>query len=197
MGHHELMPKITAATVAEHRVAQRAALIRAGEQVLLDAGLAGFHPTSVSKRAGMARSSFYDYFATKDDLLVAIAIQAMARWSAQMEQALEDVQPGLPQLKAFVGATMRMAADGEHRLAEIVREAYLSPTSMDDLMALHQALLAPVERVLTDVGADASRTSVTLVQGVLSAGVQLVGHGASHDDVTRDTYRMLTAGLFA
>ena len=197
MGHHEPMPKITSATVAEHRVAQRAALVRAGEEVLLDGGLAGFHPTSVSKRAGMARSSFYDYYATKDDLLVAIAIEAMARWSAQMEEALKDVQPGLPQLRAFVDATMRMAADGQHRLAEIVREAHLSPSSMDDLMALHEALLSPVTRVLTDVGVDASRTSVMLAQGVLSAGVQLVAHGVDPKDVARDAYRMLTAGLFA
>ena len=144
----------------------------------------------------MARSSFYDYFATKDDLLVSIAIEAMARWGAQMEQALEDVEPGLGQLQAFVEATMRMAADGQHKIADIVREAHLSPSSLDDLMELHEALFRPVTRVLTDVGADASRSSVVLVQGVLSAGVQLVTHGVDPRDAARDTYRMLTAGLF-
>lgn len=196
MGHHEPMPKITSATVAEHRVAQRAALIRAGEETLLAEGLAGFHPTSVSKRAAMARSSFYDYFATKDDLLVAIAIEAMGRWGAQMEEELKDVAPGLPQLQAFVDATMRMAGDGQHRLADMVKDAHLSPSSVDDLMVLHEALLSPVARVLTDVGADASGNSVMLVQGVLSAGVQLVAHGVDPQDAARDAYRMLTSGLF-
>ena len=54
------MPKISAPTVAEHRAMQRAALVRAGEEVLLAAGLAGVTPRSVCERAGMSRSSFYD-----------------------------------------------------------------------------------------------------------------------------------------
>src|SRR5690606_41753595 len=84
------MPKISAPTVAEHRVAQRAALLSAGESVLLESGLAGVSPRTVCERAGLARSSFYDYFATRDDLLVAIAIAAIERWDAEIEVVLSD-----------------------------------------------------------------------------------------------------------
>ena len=48
-------------------------------------------PGAVCERAGLGRSSFYAYFPTKDDLLVAIAIDAMARWDADIEKALEGV----------------------------------------------------------------------------------------------------------
>ncbi|WP_448811486.1 TetR/AcrR family transcriptional regulator [Agromyces bauzanensis] len=189
------MPKISAPTVAEHRAAQRAALVRAGEVVLLDTGLAGISPRSVCERAGMARSSFYDYFPSKDDLLVAIAIDAIERWDAEIEQALSGVEPGLAQLRVFVDATMAMTADGRHGIAGVLREADLSPSRYEDLMALHDALLRPLIRVLTDLGLPTPGPSAMLVQGVLGAGIQLVSHGMEHRAVADDVYHLLTRGL--
>ncbi|MBD7956123.1 TetR/AcrR family transcriptional regulator [Microbacterium sp. Sa4CUA7] len=189
------MPKITAPTVAEHRASQRAALVRAGEQLLQEAGLTGVTPGSVSERAGMARSSFYDYFPSKDDLLVAIAIDAFERWDADMEHTLDGVEHGLPELRAFVDATMRMTADGRHAIAGSLREANLSPTRFEDLMTLHHALMRPVTRVLADLGVPTSRTTVSLVQGVLGAGVRLVTHGIDPQVAADDVYAVLTRGI--
>lgn len=191
------MPKISAPTVAEHRAAQRAALLGAGEAVLLESGLAGVNPRSVSARAGLARSSFYDYFATKDDLLVAIAIAAIERWDVEIEQALDGVEPGLPALRRFVEATMAMTAEGKHAVAGALREADLSPSRMDDLMVLHDALMRPLLRVLTDLGLGESRSAAFLVQGVLGAGIQLVSHGMDHRTVADDVFGLVTRGLTA
>lgn len=190
------MPKISAPTVAEHRVAQRAALLSAGESVLLESGLAGVSPRTVCERAGLARSSFYDYFATRDDLLVAIAIAAIERWDAEIEAVLSEVEPGLAELRAFVDATMAMTAEGRHATAGALREADLSPSRLDDLMALHEVLMRPVLRVLSDFGVEDAMATATLAQGVLGAGVQLVTHGVDHRVAADQVYRLLTRGLF-
>jgi len=189
------MPRISAPTVVEHRAAQRTALISAGEKVLAEAGLAGFTPRSVCEKAGLSRSSFYDYFPSKDDLLVAIAMEAIEQWDAEMEAILAPVEPGEAELRAFVEATMTMSADGRHALASVLREADLSPSRMDDLMALHDALMRPVHRVLDHLGIDVMPSTATLVQGVLAAGVQLVSHGVDPKSVSDDVFRMLTRGL--
>ncbi|MCR2792017.1 TetR/AcrR family transcriptional regulator [Microbacterium sp. zg.Y625] len=189
------MPKITAPTVAEHRASQRAALVRAGEELLQEVGLTGVTPGSVSERAGMKRSSFYDYFPSKDDLLVAIAIDAIERWDADIEQTLEGAERGLPELRAFVDATMRMTADGRHTIAGSLRDANLSPSRMEDLMTLHDALMRPLTRVLEDLGLPASPSTVALVQGVLGAGVQLVTHGVEPQAAADEVYGLLTRGI--
>ncbi len=189
------MPKISAPTVAEHRATQRAALIRAGEAVLLESGLAGVIPGAVCERAGMSRSSFYDYFATKDDLLVAIAIDAIERWDAEIEHALSTVEPGLAQLRRLVDATMAMTAEGKHEIAGALREADLNPSRYEDLMVLHDALLRPLVRIVADLGLATSRSAATLAQGVLGAGVQLVSHGMDHRAVADDVFRLLSRGL--
>ncbi len=189
------MPKISAPTVAEHRAAQRAALIRAGEAVLLESGLTGVAPRSVCERAGLARSSFYDYFAARDDLLVAIAIDAIERWDAEIEQELATAEPGLAQLRRFVDATMAMTAAGKHEIAGALREADLAPSRMEDLLALHDALMRPLARILGDLGLSTSRSALMLAQGVLGAGVRLVSHGMDHRTAADDVFHLLTEGL--
>lgn len=189
------MPKISAPTVAEHRAAQRAALVRAGQATLLESGLPGISPRAVCERAGLARSSFYDYFPSKDDLLVAIAIDAIERWDAEIEEALSGAEPGLPQLRVFVDATMAMTADGKHEIANALRDAHLSPSRHEDVMALHEALMRPLVRVLADVGLPAPERSARLLHGILGAGMQLVSHGTAHGVVADDVYGLLTRGL--
>ncbi|WP_313410188.1 TetR/AcrR family transcriptional regulator [Aeromicrobium sp.] len=187
------MPKISAPTVGAHREAQRASLVRAAEAVLQDEGMAGINPRTVTERAGMSRSSFYDYFPSRDDLLIAVAIEAFDRWNHALAEALEDVPPGLPRLRALIDSTMRMTADGEHDLAGHFRQAEFSPSRFDDLMVLHDALLRPVAEVLADLGTP--DRFVALVHGALGAGVQAVQHGADPATTAQDVFALLESGL--
>lgn len=191
------MPRIAAPTIAQHRAAQRAALLRAGEAALLEAGLPGVSPRSVCEQAGLARSSFYDYFPSRDDLLVAIAIDAIERWDAEIAEALADVAPGRARLTAFVDATMAMAGDGRHEIAGALRDAPLNPSRLEDLMVLHDRLMSPLTEVLAEIGVEDPRTTAALVQGALGAGIQLVAHGVDHREVAASVRRLLEAGIVA
>ncbi|MCD9153550.1 TetR/AcrR family transcriptional regulator [Aeromicrobium duanguangcaii] len=187
------MPKISAPTVGAHREAQRAALLRAAEDLLKETGLSAVSPRSVSERAGLSRSSFYDYFPSKDDLIVAIAIEAFDRWNQELYDAMKPVDPGLPRLRALIDATMQMTADGDHRVASSLRQAELSPTQFEHLMALHDMLLRPVAEVLAELGVP--ERFVYLAQGALMSGVQLVQRGVDPAQTADDVFVVLTAGL--
>lgn len=189
------MPKISADTIAEHRAHQHAALIQAGAEVLGTAGVDGLTPRAVCEKAGLSRSSFYDYFSSKDDLLVAIAIQAFDAWDTEVEQALKGTPPGLEELHAFVHVTMRMAADGKHDLAGTLREAHLHPSRVYDLVRLHATLLRPILRVLSALDHPDPNTAAWLVHGTLSSGIELIGQGAAHDAVAEQVYALLTHGI--
>lgn len=189
------MPKISAATVAEHRANRRAALVRAGTELLLESGLERVTPGSVAARAGLTRPSFYDYFPSRDDLLVAIAITSMEDWGAELESALAGVPAGAAQLRRFIDATMAMSADGRHAIADVLRGVELSPKRFDDLMALHEVVMRPVHQILDSLGVSATPSTVTLVHAALGAGIELVGHGVDHRRVADDVHQLLTRGL--
>ncbi|WP_085369923.1 TetR/AcrR family transcriptional regulator [Leifsonia sp. NCR5] len=188
------MPKISAPTVAEHRVAQRAALLTATEHLLVEAGLAGVTPRSIAERAGLARSSFYEYFGSRDDILAAVAIAAFDRWAEEIDDALAGV-PESDRMRAYVEATMRMTADGKHSIASILQQADISPTKYDDIMALHTTLLRPINTLLRETGVPDPDAHATLIQGLLNAGVQLVTHGVDPDAATAMIAGLLAKGL--
>lgn len=163
--------------------------------MLLEGGLAAVSARSVTEKAGLARSSFYDYFPSRDDLLVAIAIDEMERWDQEIEAALAGIAPGREQLRAFVRQTMSMTADGKHELANMLRAADLSPSRFDDVMALHDAIMRPLVTVLSDLGVANPRRMSALAQGVLASGMQLVEHGVSPEDAADDVFGLLVHGL--
>lgn len=191
------MPKITEPTVAEHRTARHADLISAGESVLRSKGLNGVTPRAVCEAAGLARTTFYDYFGTRDDLLVAIAIVAIERWNADVNKVLSQVENGLPALHAFIHTTMSLTAQGEHDVAAALREADLSPSRMEDLMTFHDTMFGPLTTILADITVASPRHASFLIQGLLNAGVALVIHGSDPKVVAEDVYRMVTSGLLA
>jgi len=188
------MPKISAPTVAEHRAAQRAALMAAASGLIAEHGVAAVTPRTVCERAGLARSSFYDYFPSKDDLLAAIAIQAFEEWAAELDAVIAAAPPGRARLHAYVEATIRMAADGKHDLATELQQAELSPKSRDAVMEMHDTLIAPLQHVLLDLGLPEDRALLALVRGVISAGMQLVAHGATVDDTIGSVTALLDRG---
>jgi AcrR family transcriptional regulator len=191
------MPKISAPTVAEHRASQRAALLRAAAQIVTDEGVDALKPAAVTARAGLARSSFYEYFSSRDDLVVAIAVDAFDEWARDLEVQLAGAEPGLPRLRRYIDATMAMSADGKHGLATVLQQAEISPERMEDVLALHDALLLPLMSVLRDAGVEDLRSTIPLVNGVLGAAVTQVSEGADAEAVADRVFRMLTAGILS
>jgi AcrR family transcriptional regulator len=189
------MPKISAPTVAEHRESQRRALLEAAEGIIRESGVAAVNPRTVGERAGLARSSFYEYFPSRDDLLAAVAVQAFDAWAAEVDAAVAAVPPGRARIHAYVDATLRMTADGKHGLATGLRDADLSPTSYDAIMAMHDSLAGPLRSLLEELGMPDPARQAALVQGMITAGVQLVSHGSDPAEIARAIDAILEDGL--
>ncbi|WP_295127109.1 TetR/AcrR family transcriptional regulator [uncultured Leifsonia sp.] len=188
------MPRISAPTVAEHRAAQKASLLAAAEAIIHEQGIDAVNPRSVGERAGLARSSVYEYFRSRDDILAAVAIQAIERWNTEIEDSLTGLT-GRERLSRFVHQAMRLAADGHHDLATRLSQAELAPTDAEEIKRLHRVVIRPLELAFSDVGVDDPMISLTLAQGLLNAGIQLVGHGAAPETVAENILGMITAAI--
>ncbi|MCD2497386.1 MULTISPECIES: TetR/AcrR family transcriptional regulator [Microbacterium] len=189
------MPKISAATVAEHRTAQHAALLAAAEELLLSDGIDAVTPSAVTSRAGLARSTFYEYFPSKDDLLVALAREAFELWTKELAQSVALAEPGREQLRAYIAATIRLAADGRHDLATVLRGVSLSPKSQADIVALHTALDDPLGEILRELVGPQARTAAPLIHGLLGSAMKLATAGRPAPEVTEIATRMVLDGI--
>lgn len=121
------MPKINASTVAEHRARQREALVGAAIDILVTEGAAAVTPAAVGARAGLARSSVYQYFDSSAALLATITEEAFRRSNQALTEAMAAADGPLERVEAFFGESLRLGAEGAHRPAAALMGAGLLP----------------------------------------------------------------------
>lgn len=189
------MPKISASTVAEHRHAQHSALLAAAEQILLEHGVEGVTPGKVTAAAGLGRSTFYEYFPSRDDILVALARVAFEQWNAELRVATDAADAGPDRLRVYIEKTIEMTNDGRHHLATALRDVDLSPKGREDIVALHDALAKPITELIASLPFDTAPLSPMFVRGAIGSGMTLVNHGVPARDVAEQLTAFILAGL--
>lgn len=65
------MPKISASNIAEHKALTRESLFDAARSLITAQGYDSISHADITAFAGIARTTFYDYFTSKDDLVAA------------------------------------------------------------------------------------------------------------------------------
>jgi len=189
------MPKISAPTVAEHRVRQRDALLHAATELLVDGGVSAVTPAAVGAAAGLARPSVYQYFSCGADILAAVIEDAFPRANEALRVALESANGPAEQLDTYVQVSLRLAHEGAHRPAAALAAAQLPDACMARLRELHHEQAAPFLRALKELGTPELQLTAQLLGGVLEAAMGAVESGASLAAVTERTLTLVRAAV--
>jgi AcrR family transcriptional regulator len=189
------MPKINAATVAEHRAQQRAALIQAAVDILAEQGAAAVTPAAVGARAGLARSSFYQYFSSSAALLAAIVEESFTAADAAVAEALQEVDNPSARIDAFVRAELLLAAQGLHRPADALMRADLPPVCRERVHELHLLHYGPLMAAIATISPANPQLTSRLVGGLLQAAMTAVESGAPPQEVADQALNLIHHGL--
>ncbi|NYV75632.1 TetR/AcrR family transcriptional regulator [Streptomyces sp. UH6] len=178
------MPKINAATVAEHRARQREALIQAAIDILVSEGAAAVTPAAVGARASLARSSVYQYFDSSAALLATIVEEAFRRSDEALARAMADATGPVERVEAYFRESLRLGAEGAHRPAAALMGADLHPACRERLMELHLRQVAPFRAAVRDIGVPDPELTADLIAGMLHSALSAVEQGAPLESVT-------------
>jgi AcrR family transcriptional regulator len=189
------MPKISAPTVAEHRVRQRDALLRAATELLVSGGVNAVTPAAVGAAAGLARPSVYQYFSSGADILAAVIEDAFPRANASLRSALDQVNGPAERLDEYVRVTLRLAAEGAHRPAAALAAAQLPRECLARLEELHHEQAAPFMEALQELGVPELMLTVRLLGGALEAAMGAIESGASLAVVTERTLSLVRSAV--
>jgi len=88
------MPKIRAENIERHKVLTRNMLLDAAELVLSRQEYAGASLSLIADTAGIPRTTVYEYFGNKDELLVAVLEDRVPSIVNDVVAELADVDPG-------------------------------------------------------------------------------------------------------
>ncbi len=99
------MPRIRAASIAEHKTQMRAQVLEAAQELFQQQG---YHETSlgdVAAAIGVGRTTLYEYFRDKDDLLATLVEETLP---AQVDEMVGSIPTGLSDRDRFVALAVKM-----------------------------------------------------------------------------------------
>lgn len=159
----------------ERRAARRLQIIDAGLTVFAERGYDGATTARICRQAGIGSGTFFHYFATKADLLLAILELGTAE-TTERAAALEGRTDALEVLLELVGSTADDAADARipgfvRAVAGVMHQPAVAEALAADDAAQRDVLRAWVERgqadgeIRTDLTADRIVSWLALLTG--------------------------------
>ncbi|RYV50599.1 TetR/AcrR family transcriptional regulator [Pengzhenrongella frigida] len=168
------MPRIDAPTVAQHRAAREHALLEAARGLLTARPDKMPSLAEVGALAGLSRSSVYQYYTSREDLLAGVVADSFPRWQQRLDAAAASADGPRARVLAFLRANLELVADGEHALARTL--AVVAPT--EDLARrsheFHDRLLLPVVDALVEIGVPDPETTSELINALVHAASRRV-----------------------
>jgi AcrR family transcriptional regulator len=145
------VPRINAATLAEHHAQQRRALLDAARALLAETAQ---KPSmgAVGRRAGLARTSVYQYFASPDELLAALVAEIFPDWLHRFLTRVELAAGPGERAWAYVEANIELFASSERTVARALQRVVEADVLHEPMRAFHRELQIPLQHALADFG---------------------------------------------
>ncbi len=137
------MPRIKAETIVAHKEATRHQLLAAASDLFRTYGFGDTHLADVAARAGVGRTTIYEYFTDKEDLLVNLVEQEVPEVVSVMLSGLPEDLGTRERLAELIQRGLDFVST-DHALGSMVMRELpaLSPAAAARIRAVH----APIER---------------------------------------------------
>ena len=175
---------------------RRGAIVAAARELLATGGASAVTPAAVAARAGLARTSVYQYFPSTG-ALVAVAVEAIfADANAVLADVVARADDPRARIRAYVRHALLLAAR-DHGPFRQVSFADLPAECVSRVRELHAAMLAPLRSALEDLDLPDVPLVTALIFGTVSAAAEVVERGGDAEATAARTIAFIDAGLAA
>lgn len=145
------MPRIQAPTVAEHHARMERALLDAARGLLAEAPEVP-SMAAVGRRAGLARSSVYQYFGSAEELLAAVVADVFPEWGARVADRVAAAGSPAERVWAYVEANLAMFASSDQAVARALTRVVEPHVLAGPMKDFHARLQVPLREALAEFG---------------------------------------------
>jgi AcrR family transcriptional regulator len=189
------MPRIETETLAQHRDWRRNQLIEAAASIALESGGAAVTVAAVAQRAGLSRTSVYEYFSSSADLVADLVLEEINDFAQYLQVATShSIQPR-SNICAWIEGALLYIADGRHLLAKALNASALPQERVAAIGAAHRALLAPLVTQLTALGVKDTQRALLFIQAITDVSTKRIESGNNADAEIKSAQAFCIAGL--
>jgi AcrR family transcriptional regulator len=192
-----MSPKIQAATVVEQRQMRQRQLIDAALAIALESGAANITVAAVAKRAGLARSSMYEYFSSSADLIADLVIEELALYQKRLAQAVKGTEDPYQHIELWIAEALQYVVDGRHMLVKSLNSATIPEFRRDEISQGHRNLMTTISAPLQEIGLTDIRGAMSYLQNTIEAASVRIESGSDSEIEIRSAQIYAIAGLRA
>jgi AcrR family transcriptional regulator len=172
-------------------------LIEAAAAIALESGGAAVTVAAVAARAGLSRTSVYEYFASSADLAADLVIDELKIFGDELAEISAASSTSLEAIDLWIEGSLRYIADGRHLLAKALNAIELPRNRSAAIGAAHGELLAPLRSKLEDLGISDVGFALALIQSTTDGATKRIERGDDAELIIASTREFCIAGLKA
>jgi AcrR family transcriptional regulator len=173
------MPKISTPDLASHRDWRRNQLIAAATEIAIEGGSASISIAAVAARAGLSRTSVYEYFASSQDLVADLLIEELNNFSELLKESIADQSDPVTALKIWIETSLNYVGDGRHLLAKSLHATTLPRERNAEIAAAHRQMLAPLSKTFAALGITDTARALSQLQATTDVATRRIESGAA------------------
>lgn len=104
------MPRIRAASIAEHKIITRGLILETAQELFAAWGYKDTSFGDIAAAVGIGRTTLYDYFADKDDLLASLVEETLPPTLKRMVDHVPHDLPPAERLRRLIASTVEFVA---------------------------------------------------------------------------------------
>jgi AcrR family transcriptional regulator len=189
------MPRISTTSLAQHRDWRRNQLIEAAAAIALESGGEAVTVAAVAQRAGLSRTSVYEYFASGADLIADLIIDELDSFSLILEEAIAGITEPSDAIECWISTSLKYVADGRHLLAKALNSTQLPQERSTAIGAAHRRLLASLTQNLQVLGVRDIHQALSLIQAATDVATKRIESGNDAESEISMTSRFCIAGI--
>lgn len=197
------MPKIRAASIDEHKELTRRALLEAAYHVIGDAGTAEVPLGEIALLAGVGRTTFYDYFDDRDDVIASLVEEKLPDVIAELIASVPDELSTTERLARLASTTVEFVATDRVFGVILHREAgRMGPEAQQRIRRSHSQLAIEMASIYQKGVSEGVFTEMPdylagrLIQDtIMSAARALIDDETRLEQVTEGVESFLVGGL--
>ena len=191
------MPKIQAPTLALHRELRRQQLMSAAMELAIADGAESITVAAVAAKAGLARSSIYEYFASSADLVADLVLEELDYYTRRLSEAVADASDPYLRIELWITESLRYVADGRHMLVKSLNTINTPDERKDEIVMGHRRMMAPLQDSLVGTGISNIQAAAALLASVTDAASVRIDAGNDAELEIQSAVAFALAGLRA
>lgn len=191
------MPKITASTLVEQRAWRRSQLLDAASGLALENGPTSVTVSAVAARAGLSRTSFYEYFSSSSEIVAELITDELNNFTNYLTEKVATASTPDEAITKWIEGSLEYVADGRHLLARALSTLELSAERSAQIGIAHRKMLAPLSAPLSQLGIRDVHQALALIHASTESATRRLEAGMDSASEIESTRNFIVAGLKA